>query len=140
MATTLLGHIEPFDPDTDDWLQYVERMEQMFIANDLVGAEKAEKRRSIFLSGRETYLRHSEEPPLTGPTRHEDFRRVDSRTHETFQPPSIRSNPAIPILQPSKTARRVGVGFRSGVAGTHRILQLWRQSGQGAERPHRRGD
>ena len=49
MATTLLGHIEPFDPDTNDCLQYVKRMEQMFIANDLVGAEKAEKRRSIFL-------------------------------------------------------------------------------------------
>ena len=60
MATTLLGQIEPFDPDTDDWLQYVERMEQMFIANDLTGAEKAEKaekRRSIFLSviGKRTY-------------------------------------------------------------------------------------
>ena len=57
MATTLLGQIEPFDPDTDDWLQYVERMEQMFIANDLTGAEKAEKRRSIFLSviGKPTY-------------------------------------------------------------------------------------
>ena len=57
MATTLLGHIEPFDPDTDDWLQYVERMEQMFTANDLVGAKKAEKRRSIFLFvvGKRTY-------------------------------------------------------------------------------------
>ena len=40
MASTLLGHIEPFDPDTDDWLQYVKRMEQMFITNDLTGAEK----------------------------------------------------------------------------------------------------
>ena len=50
MATTLLGYIEPFDPGTDEWLQYVERMEQMFTANDLTGAEKAEKRREIFLS------------------------------------------------------------------------------------------
>ena len=50
MATTLLGHIEPFDSDTDDWQQYVERMEQMLTANDLTGAEKAEKRRSIFLT------------------------------------------------------------------------------------------
>jgi len=50
MATTLLGHIEPFDPDTDNWLQYVERMEEMFKANDLTGPEKAEKRRSIYLS------------------------------------------------------------------------------------------
>ena len=81
MATTLLGHIEPFDPETNDWLQYVERMEEMFKANDLTGpekAEKAEKRQSIFLSvffvcGRETYLWHSAKPSLTRPTRHQDF-------------------------------------------------------------------
>ena len=57
MATTLLGHIETFDPDTDKWPQYVERMEEMFRANDLTGDTKAEKRRSIFLSvvGKLTY-------------------------------------------------------------------------------------
>ena len=57
MATPLVGQIEQFDPDTDDWLQYVERLEQMFAANDLTGEGKAVKRRSIFLSvvGKRTY-------------------------------------------------------------------------------------
>ncbi len=57
MATTLLGHIEEFDPATDDWTLYVERMEEMFKANDLTGRDKAEKRSAIFLSivGKRTY-------------------------------------------------------------------------------------
>ena len=70
MATPLVGQIEQFDPDTDDWLQYVERLEQMFAANDLTGEGKAVKRRSIFLSvvGKRTYgilrsLLASEHPP-----------------------------------------------------------------------------
>ena len=57
MATPLIGSIEAFDPDTDDWPQYVERMEEMFKANDLMGDGNAEKRRAIFLTvvGKRTY-------------------------------------------------------------------------------------
>ena len=57
MASALIGHIEAFDPDTDDWPQYVERMTEMFKANDLMGDDKAEKRRAIFLTmvGKRTY-------------------------------------------------------------------------------------
>ena len=57
MATALLGHIEAFDPKTDDWTQYVERIEEIFKANDLTGEAKAAKRSSIFLSvvGKRTY-------------------------------------------------------------------------------------
>ena len=57
MAAALIGHIETFDPDTDDWSQYVERMTEMFKANDLMGDEKEEKRRAIFLMmvGKRTY-------------------------------------------------------------------------------------
>ncbi len=59
MATTLLENLEHFDPDSD---QYVEQLEQMFVANDLIGEVKVENRRSILLSvvGKRTYdiLRH----------------------------------------------------------------------------------
>ena len=57
MATALIGHIEAFDPDSDDWPQYVERMEEMFKANNLTGESKADKRRAIFLTvvGKRTY-------------------------------------------------------------------------------------
>ena len=53
----LLGCIKAFDPDTDEWPQYVELMEEMFKANDLTGDTMAGKRHSIFLSvvGRHTY-------------------------------------------------------------------------------------
>ena len=57
MATALLGHIEQFDPAVEQWTQYVERLEQFFVANDVIGDDKAVKRRAAFLSvvGRDTY-------------------------------------------------------------------------------------
>ena len=57
MATALLGHIDQFDPADEQWPQYVERLEQLFVANDVTGDDKAVKRRATFLSvvGRSTY-------------------------------------------------------------------------------------
>ena len=54
---TLLGHIEHFDPAVEQWTQYVERLEQFFVANDVTGDDKAVKRRATFLSvvGRDAY-------------------------------------------------------------------------------------
>ena len=46
----LLGKIDYFDPELEDWSQYVERLEQFFEANGIVGEENAVKRRSTFLS------------------------------------------------------------------------------------------
>ena len=50
MATALLGHIEQFDPAVEQWTQYVERLEQFFVANDIIGDNKAVKWRANFLS------------------------------------------------------------------------------------------
>ena len=49
---TLLGSIEQFNPKQDDWLEYVERLEQYFLANDI-----AEKKQTELLTiiGPETY-------------------------------------------------------------------------------------
>ena len=57
MATGLLGHIEHFVPAVEEWTQYVERLEQFFVANDVTGEDKAVKRRATFLSlvGRSAY-------------------------------------------------------------------------------------
>ena len=57
MATALLGHIDQFDPAGEQWPQYVERLEQFFVANEITGDGKAVKRRATFLSvvGRCTY-------------------------------------------------------------------------------------
>ena len=48
----LLGKIEEFDPKNEDWRQYLERLEEFFVANDLSGESegKAVKRRATFIS------------------------------------------------------------------------------------------
>ena len=46
----LLGKIDYFDADQEEWPQYVERLEQFFEANDITGDAAAVKRRSTFLS------------------------------------------------------------------------------------------
>ena len=49
-SMALLGKIEQFDPEQEEWPQYVERLEQFFEANDHTGDAKADKRRATFLS------------------------------------------------------------------------------------------
>lgn len=48
--TALLGRIDHFDPEQEQWPQYVERLEQFFEANEITGEGKAAKRRATFLS------------------------------------------------------------------------------------------
>jgi len=49
MAASQLGSMNAFDPDTDDWTAYVERLESFFVMNDI----KDEKKVSILV----TFLR-----------------------------------------------------------------------------------
>ena len=35
-----LGAMDPFDPDTDSWLAYSERLEQFFVTNDIANGKK----------------------------------------------------------------------------------------------------
>ena len=46
----LLGKVDAFDPQHEDWPQYVERLDQFFEANDLTADAKATKRRATFLT------------------------------------------------------------------------------------------
>ena len=39
---SLLGKIEQYDPEQEEWPQYVERLEQFYEANDLTGDDKAD--------------------------------------------------------------------------------------------------
>ena len=50
MSTSLLGRIDSFDPDREEWTEYVERLEQFFEANSITGEENATKRWATFLS------------------------------------------------------------------------------------------
>ena len=46
----LLGKIDEFNSDLEEWPQYVERLGHFFEANGITGADNATKRRSTFLS------------------------------------------------------------------------------------------
>ena len=46
----LLGEIDEFNSDLEEWPQYVERLGHFFEANEITGADNATKRRSTFLS------------------------------------------------------------------------------------------
>ena len=49
-SMALLGKSEQYDPEQEEWLQYVERLEQFIKANDLTGDSKVDKRRATSLS------------------------------------------------------------------------------------------
>ena len=49
-SMALLGKIEQYDPEQEEWTQYMERLQQLFEANNLTGGKKANKRRATFLS------------------------------------------------------------------------------------------
>ena len=44
----LLGRLDQFDPEQEEWPQYVERLVQFFEANDITGDDKAAKCRATF--------------------------------------------------------------------------------------------
>ena len=46
----LLGKIEQFDSQQEEWPQCMERMEELFEVNDLTRDNKAAKRQPIFLA------------------------------------------------------------------------------------------
>ena len=46
LMAALLGKIEQFDPEQEEWLQYVERLEQFFEANNIMGEANAAKQRA----------------------------------------------------------------------------------------------
>jgi len=50
MAQALLGKIDHFDADAEEWPQYVERLEHFFDANGITGEDNKAKRRSVFLT------------------------------------------------------------------------------------------
>ena len=40
MTKPTLGTMDAFDPDTDNWPAYTERLEQFFVANDITNEKK----------------------------------------------------------------------------------------------------
>jgi hypothetical protein len=46
--SALIGQIQPFQPETDDFEKWVRVFEQFFVANDIKKSEQKEKCRAIF--------------------------------------------------------------------------------------------
>ena len=50
MAVALLGNIEPFDLDNEEWPEYIEHLGQYFEGNGEVGDNKIAIRQAIVIS------------------------------------------------------------------------------------------
>ena len=50
VMAAILGKIDSFEPDREEWPRYVERLDQFFEVNDLTGDDKAKKSRATFLT------------------------------------------------------------------------------------------
>ncbi len=46
----LLGKIEQYDPEEEDWPEYIERLEYFFKANGIVGEDNGDRRHATFLT------------------------------------------------------------------------------------------
>ena len=123
----LFGKIEAFNPQQEEWPQYVERLEQFFEANDLTGEDKAVKRRATFLSliGPESYklLRSLLAPAKPKEKSYAEL--VAKLTeHCNLQSNAVRGNAAFPIQFQIEKKRRVGCCLRSRVASPGRVLYI----------------
>ena len=39
-SSSVIGSLEPFDPEIDNWLSYIERLEQFFDVNSIADEKK----------------------------------------------------------------------------------------------------
>ena len=39
-SSSIIGNLEPFDPEIDNWLAYIERLEQFFVVNSIPDEKK----------------------------------------------------------------------------------------------------
>ena len=51
MGFSMPLRIREFDPEKEDWRDYIEQVEQYFVAHDLNGDAKEPTKRALFLSG-----------------------------------------------------------------------------------------
>ncbi|CAC5376393.1 unnamed protein product [Mytilus coruscus] len=86
---TNYGRIDEFDDNSEDWIEYTERLNHYFIANNI---ESMEKKRAIFLSacGKKTYklMRNLNAPQKPGKKSYDDIVKLVT-DHQNPKPSSI---------------------------------------------------
>ena len=118
----LLGRIDKFNPEEEEWPQYVERLEQFFEANGIIGEDNASKRRSIFISvaGPSPYklLRN-----LLAPVRPADktFEELTAMLAEHYNP---RPSEVMQRFRFNSRSRKTGESVSAYVAELRRIAEF----------------
>ena len=118
----LLGKIDSFDPELEDWPEYVERLEQFFEANGIVGEDNEARQRSVFISvvGPTPYklLRSLIAPEKP---KGQDLCPVVLSATETLQPRAIRGHAEIWF---NTRGRKSGESVAAYVAELRRLAQF----------------
>ena len=92
-----LGAIEQFDPAMEEWPEYVQRLQQFYVANDMVDEGKADKRCSTYLDCDRADTLQAATKYVVSCQAKEDVRGTYSGFDEALQSNTIRSDADIPI-------------------------------------------
>ena len=116
----LYGVVATFDPNQDDWCEYIERLEHYFSANDIASPAK---RRAILLTavGASTY-RLIRTLVFTDSSVRGIVRRHRRPSEGTFQPETIAHSEAFRIQHPTPEGERIDRSLRSGTLQARGVL------------------
>ena len=119
----LLGKIDDFNSDLEEWPQYVERLGHFFEANGITGADNATKRCSTFLSvigpGPYKLLRS-----LLTPDKPSDktFEELTALLSKHYSSPPVRSHSTLPLQLSLSECWSINRGIRSRPSPLSRVL------------------
>ena len=84
------GTMDPFDPDTDNWPAYAERLEQFFVANDIADGKKV----AILLTmiNTKTYTYIVTKYPGTRQASIKGLRSTNRNTKRSLEPKAYRDS------------------------------------------------
>ena len=130
----LLGRLDQFEPEQEEWPQYVERLVQFFEANDITGDNKAAKCCAIYLSFSywASALQVVAKPHSPHEAHRQDIQRACCCPHRTLQSAAIRGHATVLFQFPVEERGRIcgRVCRRTTLSG--RILSFRNYLGQDA--------
>ena len=95
-SMALLVKIEQYDPEQEEWPQYIERLELFFEANDLTGDSKADKRRATF-GHRTSTPQVIERHPCSCKAKRKEIWWASSQIFWALQSDTVRSHATLPF-------------------------------------------
>ena len=123
-VTGFVGVVSPFDGNQEEWIEYAERLEHNFTANDIVDVPK---RRAILLNGVgvPTY-RLIKTLSLPGNPKDLTFEEIVEKVKSHFNPkPCIAHSEAVRVQHETTERKRASGRIRSHSQEDHRTLRVW---------------